>query len=103
MVAAVNDQFGLNVTDDKRGRCNSGVASNRVRVFTYPRRRLVAKSVMADIPVMFGGVSIGKSTAKLSLKVNRVQMSIEHAEELFCERRLSGLLQLGGAMTDLGN
>ena len=54
------------------------------------------KSIIADIPVTFGGVSIGKSTAKLSLKVNRDKISLELADELFCERRLTGKIQLGG-------
>ncbi len=56
----------------------------------------MSKSIIADIPVTFGGVSIGKSTAKLSLKVNRDKISLELADELFCERRLTGKIQLGG-------
>lgn len=54
------------------------------------------KAIIADLPVTFGGVSIGKSTAKLSLKIMRDQMSLELADELFCERRLTGKIQLGG-------
>lgn len=52
--------------------------------------------VIADIPVQFGGVSIGQSTAKLSMKIVRGAMSLEFADELFCERRLRGRIQLGG-------
>lgn len=58
---------------------------------------MIAKTIVADIPVGFGGVSIGKSTAKLSLKINRERLSLEFADELFCERRLTGKIQLGGA------
>ena len=42
-----------------------------------------------EMPVGFGGVSIGKSTARLSIGVDRSNLSLETADELFCNRRLT--------------
>lgn len=48
-----------------------------------------------DIPVQFGGVSIGKTTLRVSLKVSRSEMEdVREAERLFCGRRLSGKIAL---------
>lgn len=51
---------------------------------------------IADVPVQFGGVSIGESTARLSMKIRRSALDLTAADELFCARRLSGKMQLGG-------
>lgn len=53
-------------------------------------------TIIADVPVQFGGVSIGQHTAKLSFKITRESLTLESADELFCERRLTGKIQLGG-------
>ena len=50
-----------------------------------------------DIPVSFGTVSIGKKTAKISMKIERDEsLSITDAEESFCGRRLTGKIISGG-------
>lgn len=49
-----------------------------------------------NVPVNFGGVSIGKATARISMKIERDEsFSITRAEESFCGRRLIGKIQLG--------
>lgn len=53
-------------------------------------------ALIADVPIQFGGVSIGESTARLSMKVRRSALGLYKADELFCERRLTGKMQLGG-------
>lgn len=49
-----------------------------------------------DIPVQFGGVSIGQATAKLSMKIERKFVKIQTADDAFCGRRIKGRIQLGG-------
>lgn len=46
---------------------------------------------ICDLPVNFGGVSIGKETARLSVKIDRQQtgMSPNEADDLFCGHRLN--------------
>ena len=48
-----------------------------------------------DIPVQFGGVSIGESTARLSMRIPKESLNIVAADEAFCERRLNGRVVLG--------
>jgi hypothetical protein len=48
-----------------------------------------------DVPVQFGGVSIGESTARLGVKINRDVLNIVAADEVFCGHRLSGRVLLG--------
>ncbi len=55
------------------------------------------KKIILDIPVQYGGISIGQNTARISMKVSREALNIVAADEVFCDRRLTGLLQLGGA------
>ena len=55
-----------------------------------------------DIPVQFGGVSIGESTARLSMKVPRDAIGINDADQAFCERRLTGRIVLGGGSDSPG-
>ena len=55
-----------------------------------------------DIPVQFGGVSIGESTARLSIKVPRDAIGINDADQAFCERRLTGRIVLGGGSDSPG-
>lgn len=58
---------------------------------------MVAVTAELDIPVKFKGVSIGKTTVKLSMDVDRKMMRIGRADKTFCDRRLTGTLFLGGA------
>lgn len=52
---------------------------------------------LTDIPVTFGGVSIGEKTARIGISVHRDWLGLEQADKLFCERRLSGAVALGHA------
>ncbi len=55
-----------------------------------------------DLPVEFGGVSIGETTARLGMKIKKEVLNIIQAEEAFCGRRLSGVIKLGGAADSPG-
>lgn len=46
---------------------------------------------------MFGGVSIGQQTAKLSIKVDREHLNIVAADEALCGRRVAGKVAVGRA------
>ena len=48
-----------------------------------------------DLPVTFGGVSIGDQTAKLAIKVDREFLNINAADEVLCGRRITGKVALG--------
>lgn len=50
-----------------------------------------------DIPVQFGGVSIGEATARLGVKIDRSVCSINAADDIFCGHRLNGRVVLGGS------
>lgn len=56
-----------------------------------------ATSNVLDIPVEFGGVSIGQQTAKLGLKISREVLNINAADEALCGRRVTGRVGVGGA------
>jgi len=56
---------------------------------------MVAKSRPVEIPVSFGGVSIGQSTARLGLRIDRSHIDLIQADELFCGHRLTGDVVLG--------
>lgn len=55
-----------------------------------------------DIPVEFGGVSIGQKTARLGMTVSREVLNINAADEAFVERRVTGLVILGGGQDSAG-
>lgn len=55
------------------------------------------KVAMTDIPVTFGGVSIGEKTARIGIVVSREYLGLEQGDKLFCERRLNGAVVLGHA------
>lgn len=48
-----------------------------------------------DIAVSYGGVSIGKQTARLGLTIERKSLNVVAADEAFCNRRLHGKVLLG--------
>lgn len=52
---------------------------------------------MLDIPVKFGGVSIGKTTARLGAKFTRETLDLIQADEVFCAHRLTGRVTLGSS------
>lgn len=49
-----------------------------------------------DIPVEFGGVSIGDGVARLGVKIDRKALPLTEAERIFVGHRLSGRVTLGG-------
>lgn len=55
-----------------------------------------------DIPVDFGTVSIGDSTSRIGVKVNRDNLNLDAANECFCGRRLTGVVIKGGADESAG-
>ncbi len=48
-----------------------------------------------ELPVEFGGVSIGKSTARLGVVLSRDKIGLSDADDLFCGHRLTGTIVLG--------
>jgi len=56
----------------------------------------MTKTDALEIPVEFGGVSIGETTARLGLKISRDFLKIQQADEVFCGHRLTGSVVLGG-------
>lgn len=48
-----------------------------------------------DLPVKFGNVSIGETTARLAAKFDREAIDIDTADDAFCERRLIGRVVYG--------
>jgi hypothetical protein len=48
-----------------------------------------------DIPVSFGGVSIGDQTARIGVKISRECLNIDAADEALCGKRLVGKVVLG--------
>lgn len=55
---------------------------------------------MFDLPVQFGGVSIGEMTARLGVKIDRKRIDVIKADQSFCDRRLIGSVVLGHADDD---
>lgn len=54
-----------------------------------------AKSkALLDLPVSFGGVSIGDETARVGFSVERERLSLENADAHLCGRRVTGWIQL---------
>jgi hypothetical protein len=53
-----------------------------------------------ELGVSFGNVSIGDGTARLGIKLDREQVELETAEELFCGRRLTGQVVVVAADED---
>lgn len=49
-----------------------------------------------DLPVDFGGVSIGDRTARVGVRFDRSAITLADADMAFCGHRLSGLVKLGG-------
>lgn len=54
-----------------------------------PRPKKAASSVI-DVPVSFGGVSIGDKTARLGVSVDRNDLTLAQADKNLCGRRLTG-------------
>ena len=46
--------------------------------------------VLLDLAVAFNGVSIGESTARIGVTVDRSLLELKRADELLCGRRLTG-------------
>lgn len=59
-------------------------------------------ATIIDIGVQFGGVSIGDTTARLGVKVDRAVLSIADAAEHFIERRLTLSVAIGGEADQAG-
>lgn len=58
-------------------------------------KQLEKEQLLLDIPVVYGGVSIGDKTARLGIRIDRGDMDIAKADELLVDRRLSGRVVLG--------
>lgn len=53
-----------------------------------------------NIGVDFGGVSFGDKTARLGVTIDREKIPLDRADELFCDRRLTGTVILGHTEDD---
>lgn len=56
---------------------------------------MVRKAQAFSGGVSFGGVSIGETTARLGIHIDRGVIELNKADELFCNRRLTGKVVLG--------
>ena len=54
------------------------------------------ETIIHDLPVMFGGLSIGDAFARLGVRVDRESIDLTTADEIWCGHRLTGSLVLGG-------
>lgn len=53
------------------------------------------QATVIDVPVKFGGVSIGQATARLGVAIDRSALDLETADQCFCGKRLTGQVVLG--------
>lgn len=53
------------------------------------------KTAVLNVPVEFGGVSIGDSTTRIGVRINRDDLNLVAADEVFCGHRLTGRVELG--------
>lgn len=51
-------------------------------------------AAVLDVPVAFGGVSVGDETARIGVTVLRQRLNVDAAEGVFCGRRLTGRILL---------
>lgn len=51
---------------------------------------MTSEQAVLDVPVEFGGLKIGKGTARLGIKIDRSVLNIIAADEIFCGHRLAG-------------
>jgi hypothetical protein len=54
------------------------------------------EDIIHDIPVMFGGLSIGDAFARLGVRADRESLTLIDANEIWCGHRLTGSVVLGG-------
>lgn len=60
------------------------------------KKRALKTKFMRDVSVSFGGVSIGKKTARIAMKMERDEsFALVKIDEELCGRRLTGKIQLG--------
>jgi hypothetical protein len=55
-------------------------------------RKKKEETYALNVPVAFGGVSIGEDTAKVSFSIERAAIDLERAEANLCGKRLTGKL-----------
>jgi hypothetical protein len=60
-----------------------------------PRAKVKATTILAEFPVKFGNVSIGKRTGKVGFSLPREFCTLARADELFVDRRLRARVILG--------
>ena len=58
------------------------------------------KKPTLEVAVAFGGVSIGDTTARLGVKIQRDFLNVVDADEVFTGKRLTVIVQLGAADAD---
>lgn len=59
-------------------------------------------TAVLDVPVEFGGVSIGETTARLGCKISRDRIDLDEADSVFVCHRLTGYVRLGANDSDNG-
>lgn len=61
------------------------------------KKKPPANSSVLDVPVEFGGLSIGDVTARIGVRIDREHMNIVAADECFTGKRLSVVVSLGSS------
>lgn len=64
------------------------------------KKRTNKQAAQVNVAVGFGGVSFGDKTARLAVAIDREIFDIDHADDMFCDRRLTGVVVLGHAEDD---
>lgn len=52
-------------------------------------------TIELEVPVKFGGVSIGDATTRIGVKIDRDCLRLNEADRIFCGHRLTGRVELG--------
>lgn len=54
------------------------------------KQRSPEPAELYDLPVAFGGVSIGDATARIGVTIDRQELKLSEADKHLCEKRLTG-------------
>ncbi len=54
------------------------------------KRKTSEPPAMLELPVEFGGISIGEKTARVGVSIDRANLTVTQADKNLCERRLTG-------------
>lgn len=91
-------------TKGKTTKIKTTTSRKRPAKETAPTRATTSPQAGAriDVPVEFGGVSIGDGTARLGVRIMRDVLDLDMADDLFCGHRLTGTVAVGNGRDAAG-